>query len=93
MTSYHPGDEAKMTPKYIVELTTSELDSLRRTLAGAPGCTVEEWSDPESSIITVAINETALAHLDNLPEYTDWTHDDGNLYADGAAYPLTVVRN
>jgi hypothetical protein len=79
--------------KYTVDLTAVELDALRETLAGAPGCTAEVWGDPKAQVLTVAINEMSLGHLDCMPEHADWTHEDGNLYADGAVYPLTVVLN
>jgi hypothetical protein len=88
-------EEPKMS-KYTTDMTRLELDLVRATLV-SHGITATlaaaVWGDPEAPILTVALNEAALDCLSNLPEEADWHCSDGQLYADGAVYPLTVVHN
>jgi hypothetical protein len=82
--------------RYTVDLTRAELDLICEAIsaAGFPaGGAAEVWGDSEAQVLTVALSETAIDCLSNLPDYTDWHCSDGQLYADGAVYPLTVVHN
>jgi hypothetical protein len=80
--------------KYTADLTAAEFEALREIFAGNPGFTAESWGDCPGDLVTAAINEAGMAHLQARP--ADWdgsVDDDGQIWFNGEPTPLTVIHN